>query len=103
MLLVLFGGVDYSGLCSNEVRLFDPIHSRWCEPEEVGVTLQGEPPIARAGHSAGAIGRHLLIFFGGRTEGGVSDELHALVQHRPEMNVSIRSSALTWSQPALEG
>ena len=71
-------------------------------PEEVGVSVRGEPPQGRAGHSASALGRHVLLFFGGRTVGGMSDELFALVQHRAELTVSVRSAALSWSKPSTE-
>lgn len=102
MILLLFGGVDEEGLCSTEVRIFDPIHTRWCLPAEVGVVLGGEAPSQRCGHSACAMGRHVVLFFGGRTPTGTSDELHALVQHRAEMTVSVRSSGLSWSLPVVK-
>ena len=66
--LVLFGGVDASGLVPPAVHLFDPLESRWCSPESRGISLLGRPPSARAGHSATRLGRHLVIYYGGRTD-----------------------------------
>ena len=72
--LVLFGGVDASGPVPPALHLFDPHESRWSSPEHCGRSLLGTPPSARAGHSATRLGRHLIIYYGGRTEGGVAHD-----------------------------
>lgn len=65
-LLLLFGGKDERGLCDAALALFDPLHMRWCSSEEVGAVLHGAPPSPRVGHSASTVGRHLIIYFGGK-------------------------------------
>ena len=103
-LLILFGGYEgHEGALAEEaVKIFDPINCKWCLPEEVGIKLRGQTPPTRAGHSASAMGRHVLVYFGGQAEQGMTNEVFALVQHRSEMSVNPRSCALTWTAPTVE-
>ena len=86
--LALFGGAiaptdenPYGGFAASEVDLFNPMRMRWCTAEERG-SVKGRPPAPRVGHTAAPVGRHLALFFGGRSDGGLSSELFALGQHR---------------------
>ena len=86
--LVLFGGIvephddlPSGGFAPSDLELFDPTRLQWCTPDQRG-SVKGRPPTPRVGHSAAPFGRHLVLVFGGRTDGGLSSELFALGQHR---------------------
>lgn len=86
--LVLFGGLTagtseapQGGFAPNDVELFDPVQMRWCTAAGRG-SVRGRAPAPRAGHAASPLGRHLVVYFGGRTELGLSAELSLLAQYR---------------------
>ena len=95
---VLIGGRTDSGLPSF-MEVFDPLHLRWVHAEDVGISMLGEPPSARVGHTSVVVGRHVLLVFGGRSRGGLSDELLALVQHKAPTSVDARCCSLSWTRP----
>lgn len=106
--LALFGGAiaptdenPYGGFAASEVDLFNPMRMRWCTAEERG-SVKGRPPAPRVGHTAAPVGRHLALFFGGRSDGGLSSELFALGQHRCKAKSDDGpASFLLWSRPRL--
>lgn len=107
--LVLYGGLQaptpsqpQGGFASSDVELFDPTAMRWCTPIECG-EVRGRPLVPRAGHVAAALGRHLLIVHGGRTESGLSGEMAALAQYRSKAapGENAPESTLLWSRPKL--
>ena len=101
--LVLFGGLEESGeLASNQVECFDPLKMRWCTPSERGA-VRGRPPAPRAGHTATSLGRHLVLLFGGRTEEGLSSELHALSQYKSKSEADGPASTLFWTKERTTG
>ena len=95
--LVLFGGFEDTGFSSTEIQLFDPLSMRWCGQDEFGTI--GTPPTPRAGHTASAFGRHLMLVFGGRGETGTLDELWALQMHRSKSSAGEPARCwLAWSK-----
>ena len=98
--LVLFGGRDAASLAPPVLHLFDPREGTWSSPAQLNMELSGEPPSARAGHTAGNFGRHLVLVYGGKTASGLSDEVSALVHHRPEIGTF---SKLSWCAIETDG
>ena len=98
--LVLFGGRDAASLAPPVLHLFDPREGTWSSPSQMNMELSGEPPSARAGHTAGNFGRHLVLIYGGKTASGLSDEVSALVHHRPEIGTL---SKLSWCAIETDG
>ena len=64
--MVVFGGSKQSGLLGG-LAVLDVKERRWCTNE---LQLRGVPAQPREGHTAGVIGRHALLIFGGVDSSG---------------------------------
>lgn len=71
--VVLFGGKDGEGKCSNEVLKFMPAHDTAPESRVMSIEIAGDRPSARCNHSATVCGdrQQFLIVVGGQDSSGI--------------------------------